>query len=280
MTDADIRRTIEDFAKAAENAQAAGFDGVEIMGSEGYLINEFTVTHTNKREDEWGGSAENRHRFSVEIVRAVRERCGSDFLVIYRISAADLVEGGAPAEEIADLARKIEAAGADILNTGIGWHEARVPTIAYQVPRGAWRQAAANVKAAVSIPVVASNRINTPEIAEDILASGEADMISMARPFLADPHFVKKTREGRADEINTCIACNQACLDFIFRIDRSAVSSTHGPDAKPNFGTVRPNHPKVAVVGGGAAGMATASEAAMLGHDVTLFEAQDKLGVS
>ena len=216
MTDADIRRTIEDFAEAAANAQAAGFDGVEIMGSEGYLINEFTVTHTNKREDDWGGSAENRHRFPVEIVRAVRERCGPDFLVIYRISAADLVEGGAPADEIAALARKIEAAGADILNTGIGWHEARVPTIAYPVPRGAWRKAAANVKAAVSIPVVASNRINTPELAEDILASGDADMISMARPFLADPHFVKKAREGRADEINTCIACNQACLDFIF----------------------------------------------------------------
>ena len=279
MTDADIRRTIEDFAKAAENAQAAGFDGVEIMGSEGYLINEFTVTHTNKREDEWGGSAENRHRFSVEIVRAVRERCGSDFLVIYRISAADLVEGGAPADEIAALARKIEAAGADILNTGIGWHEARVPTIAYQVPRGAWRQAAANVKAAVSIPVVASNRINTPEIAEDILASGEADMISMARPFLADPHFVKKTREGRADEINTCIACNQACLDFIFS-DRP-VGCLVNPRAgrETEFRDSPTESPKkVAVVGGGAAGMATASEAAMLGHDVTLFEAQDKLG--
>ena len=216
MTDADIRQTIEDFANAAANAQAAGFDGVEIMGSEGYLLNEFTVTHTNKREDDWGGSVENRHRFPVEIVRAVRERCGPDFLVIYRISAADLVEDGAPAEEIAELARKIEAAGADILNTGIGWHEARVPTIAYQVPRGAWRKAAANVKAAVSIPVVASNRINTPELAEDILASGEADMISMARPFLADPHFVNKANEGRADENNTCIACHPACLDFIF----------------------------------------------------------------
>ena len=244
MTDADIRRTIEDFAKAAENAQAAGFDGVEIMGSEGYLINEFTVTHTNKREDEWGGSAENRHRFSVEIVRAVRERCGSDFLVIYRISAADLVEGGAPAEEIADLARKIEAAGADILNTGIGWHEARVPTIAYQVPRGAWRQAAANVKAAVSIPVVASNRINTPEIAEDILASGEADMISMARPFW--PIRISSKRRARAARTRSIPVLPAIRPVWIssFRIDRSAVSSTHGPDAKPNFGTVRPNHPK------------------------------------
>jgi 2,4-dienoyl-CoA reductase (NADPH2) len=279
MTDADIRRTIEDFANAAANAQEAGFDGVEIMGSEGYLLNEFTVTHTNTREDDWGGSAANRHRFPVEIVRAVRERCGPDFLVIYRISAADLVDGGAPAEEIAALARKIEAAGADILNTGIGWHEARVPTIAYQVPRGAWRKAAANVKAAVSIPVVASNRINTPELAEDILASGEADMISMARPFLADPHFVKKANEGRADEINTCIACNQACLDFIFS-DRP-VGCLVNPRAgrETEFRDTPTDTPqKVAVVGGGAAGMATASEAAMLGHDVTLFEAQDKLG--
>ena len=279
MTEADILRTIEDFAVAAANAQAAGFDGVEIMGSEGYLINEFTVTHTNKRQDDWGGSAANRHRFPVEIVRAVRERCGPDFLVIYRISAADLIGGGAPAEEIAALARKIEAAGADILNTGIGWHEARVPTIAYPVPRGAWRKAAANVKAAVSIPVVASNRINTPQLAEDILASGDADMISMARPFLADPHFVKKTREGRADEINTCIACNQACLDFIFS-DRP-VGCLVNPRAgrETEFRDTPTDTPKkVAVVGGGAAGMATAAEAARLGHDVTLFEAQDKLG--
>ncbi len=279
MTDADIRRTIEDFANAAANAQAAGFDGVEIMGSEGYLINEFTVTHTNKREDDWGGSAENRHRFPVEILRAVRDRCGPDFLIIYRISAADLVEGGAPADEIAALARKIEAAGADILNTGIGWHEARVPTIAYPVPRGAWRKAAANVKAAVSIPVVASNRINTPELAEDILSSGDADMISMARPFLADPHFVKKVREGRADDINTCIACNQACLDFIFS-DRP-VGCLVNPRAgrETEFRDTPADTPKkVAVVGGGAAGMATAAEAARLGHDVTLFEAQDKLG--
>lgn len=279
MTEADIHRTIADFASAAANAQAAGFDGVEIMGSEGYLINEFTVTHTNRREDGWGGSAENRHRFPVEIVRAVRDRCGPDFLIIYRISAADLVEGGAPADEIAALARKIEAAGADILNTGIGWHEARVPTIAYPVPRGAWRRAAANVRAAVSIPVVASNRINTPAMAEEILASGDADMISMARPFLADPHFVKKVREGRADEINTCIACNQACLDSIFS-DRP-VGCLVNPRAghETEFRDRPTDSPrKVAVVGGGAAGMAAAAEAARLGHDVTLFESRDKLG--
>jgi 2,4-dienoyl-CoA reductase (NADPH2) len=279
MTAEDIRRTIDDFARAAANAQAAGFDGVEIMGSEGYLINEFTVAHTNKREDGWGGSAENRHRFAVDIVRTIRERCGPGFLIIYRISAADLVEGGAPAEEIAALACKIEAAGADILNTGIGWHEARVPTIAYPVPRGAWRKAAANVKAVVSIPVAASNRINTPEIAEDILASGDADLVSMARPFLADPHFVRKVREGRAHEINTCIACNQACLDFIFS-DRPATCLVNPRAGREmEFRDTPSDTPKkVAVVGGGAAGMAAAAEAARLGHTVTLFEAEDRLG--
>ncbi len=279
MTEQEILQTIEDFAQAALNAQAAGFDGVEVMGSEGYLLNEFTVKHTNKRQDGWGGSAENRHRFPVEIVRAVRERCGPGFLLIYRISAADLLEEGAPAEEIAALARRIEAAGADILNTGIGWHEARVPTIAYPVPRAAWRQAAANVKAAVSIPVVVSNRINTPEIAEDILASGDADLVSMARPLLADPHFMRKVREGRADEINTCIACNQACLDFIF--SERPVSCLVNPRAGAEMeyrDTPSAAPRKLAVVGGGAAGMATAAEAARLGHKVTLFEAEDRLG--
>jgi len=279
MTEADIHRTIADFAEAAANAQAAGFDGVEIMGSEGYLINEFTVLHTNHRQDDWGGSAENRHRFPVEIVRAVRERCGPQLLIIYRISVADLVEDGAPAGEIAALARRLEAAGADILNSGIGWHEARVPTIAYPVPRAAWRKATARVKAAVSIPVVASNRINTPEIAEDILASGDADLISMARPLLADPHFARKLREGRADEINPCIACNQACLDFIF--SAKTVSCLVNPRAghETEFRETPSDHPrKIAVVGGGAAGMAAAAEAARLGHRVTLFEASDRLG--
>lgn len=279
MTNDDIVRTIEDFAQAADNARAASFDGVEIMGSEGYLLNEFAVRLTNRRDDDWGGSAGNRHRFPVEVVRAVRARCGPRFLIIYRISAADLVEDGATADEIADLARGIEAAGADIINTGIGWHEARVPTIAYHVPRGAWRQAAANVKASVSIPVVASNRINTPEMAEDILRSGEADMVSMARPLLADPFFVRKVREGRSDEINTCVACNQACLDFIFA-DRP-VSCLVNPRAgrETEFRDTPSETPKrVAVVGGGAAGIATAAEAARLGHAVTLFETESKLG--
>ncbi len=279
LNDAEIRQTIEDYATASANAQAAGFDGVEIMGSEGYLLNEFTVRHTNKRTDQWGGSVENRQRLPVEVVRAVRERCGADFMIIYRISAADLIEHGAPAEEIALLAQKIEAAGADMLNTGIGWHEARVPTIAYPVPRAAWRDAAANVKRAVSIPVVASNRINTPDMAEDILATGDADLVSMARPMLADPHFVKKTREGRADEINTCIACNQACLDYIFsgRVAGCLVNPRAGRETE--FRDTPADTPKrIAVVGGGAAGMAAAAEAGRLGHSVTLFEASERLG--
>lgn len=279
MTGDEILQTIADFAQASVNAQAAGFDGVEIMASEGYLLNEFTVNHTNKRTDEWGGSVENRHRFPIEVVRAVRAACGPDFMIIYRISAADLIEDGAPTEEIISLAQAIEAAGADMLNTGIGWHEARVPTIAYQVPRGAWRSAPANIKQAVSIPVVASNRINTPDLAEDILASGDADLISMARPMLADPHFMRKTREGRADRINTCIACNQACLDFIF--SERLASCLVNPRAchETEFRDTPTDSPKrIAVVGGGAAGMAAAAEASRLGHIVTLFEAAPELG--
>ena len=279
MTGDDIRRTIEDFAKASANAQAAGFDGVEIMGSEGYLLNEFTVNHTNKRSDEWGGSMENRHRFPIEIVKAVRERCGPDFMIIYRISAADLIENGASTEEIIALAQQIEAAGADMLNTGIGWHEARVPTIAYPVPRGAWRGAPALIKAAVSIPVVASNRINTPDLAEDILTSGDADLISMARPMLADPHFMRKTREGKADEINTCIACNQACLDYIFsnRVAGCLVNPRAGRETEFRD-TPAQISKRIAVVGGGVAGMAAAAEAGAMGHVVALFEAADTLG--
>lgn len=275
----EIRETIEDFARAAKNACDAGFDGVEIMGSEGYLINQFTTLRCNNRTDEWGGSVENRHRLPVEIVRRVREVCGSNCLLIYRISSADLVEGGATGEEIASLAKAIEAAGADILNTGIGWHEARVPTIAYMVPRAAWRTAAARVKQAVSIPVIASNRINTPELAEDIIASGDADLVSMARPMLADPQFALKARQGKADDINTCIACNQACLDYIFSghvatclVNPRACRETEFHD------NAAANPDRVAVIGGGAAGMACAAEAARLNHTVTLFEASERLG--
>lgn len=279
LTGQQIDQTIDDFVTASQNAQLAGFDGVEIMGSEGYLINEFTTQRCNNRQDDWGGSSENRHRLPIEIVRKTRAACGADFIIIYRISSIDLVEGGATGDEIIQLARSIQDAGADILNTGIGWHEARVPTIGQVVPRGAWRQAVSQITKAVNIPVVASNRINTPEIAEEILARGDADLVSMARPMLADPFFVQKTRQGMADQINTCIACNQACLDFIFsgRTATCLVNPRAGRETE--FSSEATKEPKaIAVIGGGAAGMACAVEAARCGHSVTLFEADDRLG--
>jgi len=279
LTNEEIEQTIEDFASSSQNARLAGFDGVELMGSEGYLINEFTTRRCNNRQDQWGGSTENRHRLPVGIVRKVREACGPDFLIIYRISALDLVEGGATGNEIIQLAKSIQDAGADLLSTGIGWHEARVPTIAQAVPRGAWREAVRQIKQVVSIPVVASNRINTPEIAEEILKNGDADLVSMARPMLADPLFVQKTHQGKAEEINTCIACNQACLDYIFSGRTASCLVNPRACRETEFTDVQTNNPKtIAVIGGGAAGMACAAEAARLGHHVTLFEADKRLG--
>ncbi|MFC9490927.1 2,4-dienoyl-CoA reductase FMN-binding domain-containing protein, partial [Streptomyces hydrogenans] len=216
LTEAEVEQTVEDYARCAELAREAGYDGVEVMGSEGYLINEFIAAATNHRTDRWGGSYENRVRFPLEIVRRIRERVGADFIIVYRLSMLDLVPGGSTLEEVVRLAKEIEAAGATIINTGIGWHEARIPTIATSVPRGAYTWVTKKLMGAVSVPLVTSNRINTPEVAEEILADGRADLVSLARPFLADPAFVNKAAAGRSETINTCIGCNQACLDPTF----------------------------------------------------------------
>jgi 2,4-dienoyl-CoA reductase (NADPH2) len=279
MTAAEIGQTIEDFARAASLAREAGYDGVEVMGSEGYLITQFLAARTNQRRDEWGGPLENRVRFASEIVRRTRAAAGRDFIIVYRISALELVEGGLTSEEIIQTARSIESAGANLLNTGIGWHEARIPTIAQAVPRGAFAWATRRLKQAVKIPVVASNRINAPEVAEAILERGDADMVSLARAMLADERFAEKARAGDRAGINICIACNQACLVlyFIGQPASCVVNPRAGRETKLIF--IKTKTPKrIAVVGGGPAGLACASNAAERGHEVALFEKADRLG--
>ncbi len=279
LTSEDIERTIGDFAHCASLAKEAGYDGVEIMGSEGYLINQFIVKRTNHRQDEWGGDYENRMRFPVEIIKRVRERVGKDFIIIFRLSMLDLVEDGSSWEEVVKLAKAVEQAGATIINTGIGWHEARVPTIATVVPRAGFAWVTKRLMGEVNIPLITTNRINMPEIAESVLEDGCADMVSMARPFLADADIVKKAMENRSDEINTCIACNQACLDHTFQIQVSSclVNPRACHETELNFHpTDKPK--KVAVVGAGPAGLAASTILAERGHQVELFEASDRIG--
>lgn len=274
-----ILKTIADYAHCSKLAQYAGYDGVEIMGSEGYLINQFTAARTNNRDDEWGGSYENRMRFPVEVVKAVRKAVGEKFIIIYRLSLLDLVDGGSSWEEVVELGKAIEKAGATIINTGIGWHEARIPTIAMVVPRGIFSQVTGKLKKEVSLPVVTSNRINTPEIAEAIIARGDADIVSMARPFLADGFFVAKARQGKAELINTCIACNQACLDHTF--GGKLTSCLVNPRAcnETNLNYVKTQKPKkIAVVGAGPAGLSVSTVLAERGHQVTLYDANSKTG--
>jgi 2,4-dienoyl-CoA reductase (NADPH2) len=279
MSTKEVDQTITDFASSAKLARRAGYDGVEIMGSEGYLINQMLTARTNDRTDRWGGSAENRMRFPVEIVERVREAVGDDFIVMYRMSLLDLVDDAQSWDETVTLATKIEAAGVSIINTGIGWHEARIPTIVTSVPRGAFSWVTGKLRPEVSVPVVASNRINTPEIAEEIIASGQADLVSMARPLLSDPYFVAKAAENRADEINTCIACNQACLDHTFKNKRAScmINPRAGHETSLVLSPTRTSK-RIAVVGAGPAGLAAATELAGRGHTIELFEALPEVG--
>ncbi|WP_302168631.1 NADPH-dependent 2,4-dienoyl-CoA reductase [Streptomyces sp. TBY4] len=279
LTDAEVERTIEDFVRAARLAKLAGYDGVEIMGSEGYLVNEFIAAATNKRTDRWGGAYENRVRFPLEIVRRTRAAVGEEFILVYRLSMLDLIPGGSTLDEVVHLAKEVEAAGATIINTGIGWHEARIPTIATSVPRGAYTWVTKRLMGAVSVPLVTSNRINTPEIAEELLADGRADLVSLARPFLADADFVAKAAAGRSETINTCIGCNQACLDHTFsgRLTTCLVNPRACNETELVLSPTQLKK-RVAVVGAGPAGLACAVSAAGRGHAVTLYEASGHIG--
>lgn len=279
LTHDEIITLIDDFARCAQLAREAGYDGVEVMGSEGYLINEFLAARTNQRDDQWGGDYANRMRFAVEVVRAVRQRVGKDFIIVYRLSMLDLVDNGGTFDETVLLAKAIETAGATIINTGIGWHEARIPTIATPVPRGAFSWVTRKLKGHVTIPLVTTNRINDPQVADDILSRGDADMVSMARPFLADAELLSKAQSGRADEINTCIGCNQACLDQIFvgKVTSCLVNPRACHETKmPIVPAARSKN--LAVVGAGPAGLAFAINAAARGHQVTLFDANAEIG--
>jgi 2,4-dienoyl-CoA reductase (NADPH2) len=279
LTDEEIYKQIDDFVFTSVQAQKAGYDGVEIMGSEGYFLNQFIAARTNQREDDWGGSYENRIRLPIEVVRRVREAVGQKFIIIFRLSMLDLVDGGSTADEVIHLGKAIEKAGATIINTGIGWHEAQIPTIATKVPRAAFTWVTARFRKELSVPVITSNRINTPEVAEAVLARGDADMVSMARPFLADPDFVIKSQENRADEINTCIGCNQACLDHVFSgLMTSCLVNPRACHETELHIVATTAAKKIAVVGAGPAGLSAATTAASRGHQVTLFDSAHEIG--